>query len=216
MAGSERLPDALEDHTLKVLLRPHQAELIIQKSRFIALVEPITEAPQARELLKTHKEAHPGAAHVVHAFQVGLDRSLTGGCSDDGEPPGTAGRPTYDVLKGFGCSNVLLTIIRYFGGIKLGTGGLVKAYGDAAKLVLAEAEWEDYRPTVNFTVLLEYPEHRPFIHLIEEMEGRVENEQFAENVVCVVNLPVNQSQTFEKRVEDLTKGRVKLSKSEPV
>lgn len=195
---------------MKILQASCQAELVVQRSRFLAVLEPLGDAQEARVLLKGLKETHAGAAHVVHAFQVGLDRSLTGGCSDDGEPPGTAGRPVYDVLKGFGCSQVFLGVVRYFGGIKLGTGGLVKAYGDAAKLVLAGALWEEYRPVQVFDLVLTYPEHRPVTDLVFESEGKVLQEGFGEVVACRLSIPVQNVDSFRLRLSDLTKGRLQL------
>lgn len=193
---------------MKVLKTPCQGELVIQKSRFLAILEPLADAQAAREKLKHLKSVHPDAAHVVHAFQVGLGNSLTGGCSDDGEPPGTAGRPVYDVLKGFGCSQVFLAVVRYFGGIKLGTGGLVKAYGDAAKLVLNSAEWEEYRALDRVEVVLEYGEHRPFLNLLNELDGQVEREEFGEKVHLFIAFPSGQKDNLGRVLGDLTKGRI--------
>lgn len=196
---------------MKILLAPCQAELVIQRSRFLAYLEPVQEAGEARDWVKKLREAHPGAAHVVHAFQTGLERSLTGGCSDDGEPPGTAGRPVYDVLKGFGCSQVFLAVVRYFGGIKLGTGGLVKAYGDAAKLVLGSALWEEYRPVRVFELEFPYAEHRPAVSLAEELQGKILQEIFGENVKVRVSVPLDHTAEFLKKLGDLTKGRIQLT-----
>lgn len=126
------------------------AEIEVKKSRFIAELFPIETQSEARNLIKSQKEKYFDARHVVHAFVIG-DTGEVLGCSDDGEPGGTAGRPALDVLKGSGISYCILTITRYFGGTLLGTGGLVKAYGDSAKEVLAVAKSKPIVKTVPFS-----------------------------------------------------------------
>ena len=94
---------------------------------------------QARELIKSQKAKYADATHVVHAFIIGTSAEIMG-MSDDGEPSGTAGRPALDVLKGRKCTNLVLTVTRWFGGTLLGTGGLVKAYSGGAKQVIEKAD----------------------------------------------------------------------------
>ena len=114
------------------------AEIVIRNSRFLAELLPVDSAEAAREILRQQKLRHSGSSHLVHAFIVGPGANIMG-CSDDGEPPGTAGRPSLEVLKGSGITDLLLTTARWFGGTKLGTGGLVKAYTMAAQEVIAGA-----------------------------------------------------------------------------
>ena len=118
-----------------ILTKYNSTELVIKGSRFIAEVFPVETQQEARDKLKEQKTHYSDATHVCHCFITGLQAEVMG-MSDDGEPSGTAGRPMLDVLKGRNLTNVLLTVTRYFGGTLLGTGGLVKAYGDSAKLVL--------------------------------------------------------------------------------
>ena len=113
-------------------------ELIIKNSRFLNELFPCSEQSEARGIIKAQKQKYADATHVVHAFVLGLSGEVLG-MSDDGEPSGTAGHPALDVLKGKNCTNLVLTITRWFGGTLLGTGGLVKAYGDCAKSVLQAA-----------------------------------------------------------------------------
>ena len=118
-------------------------ETTVKNSRFIAELLPCASQSEARELLKLQKAKYADASHVVHAFVVGPSTEICG-MSDDGEPAGTAGRPVLDVLRGRKCTNALLTVTRYFGGTLLGTSGLVKAYGDAAKAVIEKAERQGF------------------------------------------------------------------------
>lgn len=124
---------------MEVLTNYTSYEETIKGSRFLSELIPCESQAQAREILKAQKSKYADATHVVHAFIVGNGAEIMG-MSDDGEPSGTAGRPTLDVLKGRGCTNVILTITRWFGGTLLGTGGLVKAYGNGAKGVIAAAD----------------------------------------------------------------------------
>ena len=121
---------------MKGINRNSSAEIEIKHSRFLAETFKVSSQEEARSLLKAQKARYSDSTHVVHAFVIGPSGGILG-CSDDGEPSGTAGRPALDVLKGFGLTDALLTVTRWFGGTELGTGGLVKAYGDAAKAVLA-------------------------------------------------------------------------------
>ena len=135
------------------------AELEIKRSRFLAEVFPVSTQGQARSLLKAQKERHEDATHVVHGFVLGPAAEVLG-MSDDGEPAGTAGRPVLDVLKGRGCTNILLTVTRWFGGILLGTGGLVKAYGDSAKAVLSVARFHQLVARRSFRFSVDYEQYQ--------------------------------------------------------
>ncbi|HSG29611.1 MAG TPA: YigZ family protein, partial [Candidatus Krumholzibacterium sp.] len=113
-----------------------ECEMTVRNSKFIGLGVPVSDPEEAREIIRDTRETHPGCSHVVYAFITGGARTEVSGMSDDGEPKGTAGRPVMEILKGSGIVDVLLMVVRYFGGTKLGTGGLVKAYGDCAREVV--------------------------------------------------------------------------------
>ena len=121
------------------LKAPCTFEEVIKGSRFLSELFPCESQSMARDLVKAQKSKYADATHVVHAFVIGSGAEVLG-MSDDGEPSGTAGRPTLDVLKGRGCTNTLITITRWFGGTLLGTGGLVKAYSGGAKQVIQKAD----------------------------------------------------------------------------
>ena len=111
------------------------AELLIKKSRFIACVQPCASRDEAVAVVRGLKAQHPGAAHVCWALMAGGQSAAV----DDGEPSGTAGRPMLDVLRHQALEGVLATVVRYFGGVKLGAGGLVRAYTDAVATALLQA-----------------------------------------------------------------------------
>ena len=120
----------------ETVLAESVGEIEVKKSKFIARLAPVSSAAEAREYLDLVRNNNKRAKHNVHAFRL-----MNGGVgfSDDGEPQGTAGKPVMDALSGSGLVNVEIIVTRYFGGILLGTGGLVRAYGDAAKAALDAA-----------------------------------------------------------------------------
>ncbi len=118
------------------LVKPAHHELIIKKSRFIACVEPVLGREQAQARVAQLKAEHPDARHVCWALLAGGQSAA----NDDGEPGGTAGRPMLDVLRHQDMQGVLATVVRYFGGVKLGAGGLLRAYTDAVAQALQSAE----------------------------------------------------------------------------
>ena len=115
---------------------PVHSELIIKKSRFIGCVQPMTDRASAQQVVNDLKAQHPGACHVCWALLAGGQSAAV----DDGEPSGTAGRPMLDVLRHQDLDGVLATVVRYFGGVKLGAGGLVRAYTDCVAQALLQAE----------------------------------------------------------------------------
>jgi uncharacterized YigZ family protein len=119
----------------QTLAAPAHSEILIKKSRFIGCVEPMADRPAAQRRVAELRAAHPGAAHVCWALLAGGQSAAV----DDGEPGGTAGRPMLDVLRHQDLDGVLATVVRYYGGVKLGAGGLVRAYTDAVAQALLTA-----------------------------------------------------------------------------
>lgn len=118
------------------LARPVHSDLVIRKSRFIGCVRPVAGRAEALSVVERLRAEHPGAAHVCWALLAGGQSAA----NDDGEPGGTAGRPMLEVLRHQQLEGVLATVVRYFGGVKLGAGGLVRAYTDAVAQALLQAE----------------------------------------------------------------------------
>lgn len=128
---------------MKTITRHTEATLEVKRSKFIAHLFPCGMFDAVMAELRA---AHPKGRHFVTAYRrINAFDQVVEGCGDDGEPKGTSGKPTLAVLQGHDLVNVGIITVRYFGGIKLGTGGLVRAYGDAANLVISEAELVEYR-----------------------------------------------------------------------
>ncbi len=185
--------------------------LVEKKSRFLAELFPAASPEEVKAILATQRERHADASHVVHAMVLGENAEVLG-CSDDGEPSGTAGRPVLEVLRGSGISQVLLTVTRWFGGTKLGTGGLVHAYGDAAKGVLASAATRPRIAVCSRTVLLPYHLLEQGRRLLREARLEVRQEDFqAEGVLLSGILPVESLPALETALRDLSRGKVSLT-----
>jgi uncharacterized YigZ family protein len=135
------------------IARPARSDLTIRKSRFIACVQAVGGRAEALDVVARLREAHPGAAHVCWALLAGGQSAA----NDDGEPGGTAGRPMLEVLRRQDLDGVLATVVRYFGGVKLGAGGLVRAYTDAVAQALLGAEKIPLRKSIAMRCTVPYP-----------------------------------------------------------
>ena len=189
-------------------------ELIVKNSRFLAELTPVKTQAEARETLKLFKQKYADATHVVHAFITGNNAEIMG-MSDDGEPAGTAGRPVMDVLKGRGVTNVILTVTRWFGGTLLGTGGLVKAYGDAAKLVLDKAAEENLLeeniPKDDFSFSVPYELYDKLKHSLKKLHIHNINEQFDSKIIISGQIETAEKNLLDEMVTNLTNGKESVS-----
>jgi uncharacterized YigZ family protein len=185
-----------------------RTELKISNSRFIATAAPVFSVEEARDFIGRIKAEFSDASHNVPAFVVGHGNNITAHCSDDGEPSGTAGRPALMVLQGSGLGDVAVVVTRYFGGTKLGTGGLVKAYGDSVKAVLAVLPLAQKVPT--HTVLLAVPYHlfEQVKLLVAEENGRILDETFAADVTLAVQFTQTRFPTFQEKLQELSHGQL--------
>jgi uncharacterized YigZ family protein len=181
----------------------------IKKSRFLAETFLVSSQEQARSILKTQKERHADASHVVHAFVIGSTGGILG-CSDDGEPSGTAGRPVLDVLKGSQITNILVTVARWFGGTLLGTGGLVKAYSESVRAVLAVTPVQDLVPVRRFSLAVPYELYDRIRRDIDSWGIDVTSEEFGTDVSITGLIRESLENEFCARVGNLSAGRTSV------
>ena len=188
-------------------------EETIKGSRFLSELFPCESQSLARDIVKAQKTKYADSTHVVHAFVIGPGAEILG-MSDDGEPSGTAGRPTLDVLKGRNCTNTLITITRWFGGTLLGTGGLVKAYANGAKQVIQKADelslFEELVEKSDFSFTADYSLYKVLKKNMEQFTLYDVNEAFAEAVTVTGKIRADQYQAFAAKLLDLSNGKVKL------
>jgi uncharacterized YigZ family protein len=188
----------------------HTVETRVKNSRFRATAEPLEAAASAKARVEEIRAAHPGCAHVVYAFSVGPENERAFGMSDDGEPKGTAGRPVLDVLSGSGVTNCLVTVVRYFGGTKLGTGGLVHAYGGAAREVLNGVPTVPLVASSSFDFTVPYDKHDLVRRILAHFEAEVTTEEFTETVRVAGTLPRANAAACAAAIRDATSGIVNL------
>jgi uncharacterized YigZ family protein len=184
-------------------------EIQVKRSRFIAEAFPVTTQVAARETLKTQKTRYADASHVVHAFIAGPQGEVRG-MSDDGEPPRTAARPVMDVLTGKGCTNILLTVTRYFGGTLLGVGGLVKAYGDAAKAALEAAVLNPLIPQCRFSVTVPYGLYPRAERFLSTLPADGLQTDFGTTVAVAGVIPQSEKSVLEVFFRNLTGGNAEI------
>ncbi len=185
-----------------------RVEIEVMNSRFIATAAPVFSVEEARDFLARIRAEFPDATHHVPAYVVGHGASVIAHCGDDGEPAGTAGRPALAVLQGSGLGDVAVVVTRYFGGAKLGTGGLVRAYGDAVRAVLEALPRAQKVPTQTLLVVAPYALFERLRLAVAAHGGQILDEAFAAEVSVTARFPVERASGFQDEVQELSGGRV--------
>ena len=172
-----------------LLARDSDAEITVTKSRFLARARSVATHAQARETVERVRTQDSGASHVVFAYAVGPPAMVENGMSDDGEPHGTAGRPVLSVIEGRNLTNVIVTVTRWFGGTKLGTGGLVRAYAGAAGSALDRAGTRAYTVVASARGEFSYQEFDRIAPVLDRYGVRVIDATYG--VVVTANLSID-------------------------
>jgi len=186
---------------VQTLAGPVRFEKEIKKSRFICQAAPVESEEEAFRFLERVKD--PSATHNCWAFRLG-DRYRF---FDDGEPAGTAGRPILSAIEGQGLDRVMVVVTRYFGGIKLGAGGLVRAYGGTAAECLRRAEKVPIVNRVRLWLRLPYEDQAALYRVLDSFDAKKLEERFGEAAEFLVELPEEKAPAFERALADLTRGR---------
>jgi uncharacterized YigZ family protein len=185
-----------------------RVEIIVVNSRFIATLAPVFDVQAARKFIKRIRAEFPDATHHVPAYVVGHGASVVAHCSDDGEPSGTAGRPALAVLQGSGLGDAAVVVTRYFGGTKLGTGGLVKAYGDAVRKVILKTPRARKVPTHTAMVNIPYGLFERVRLMITSYKGEVVDQEFGTDVTLTVQFATEDYPDFEAQIQELSAGKI--------
>jgi uncharacterized YigZ family protein len=186
----------------------HRVETEVARSRFIASVASASTVDDARAFLAQIRAEMPDASHHVYAFRVGYGQSVTEGMSDDGEPTGTSGPPVLAVLRGSGLGDIVIVITRYFGGTKLGTGGLVRAYSEAAHTALNNLKTEEKIEKRSVGLDVPYNLFQPIKNAILKYNGVIEEETFAADVTILATFPLAEIKPFTAEAQDISAGNV--------
>jgi uncharacterized YigZ family protein len=184
------------------------AEIVVKGSRFIALVDRLETVESFPDFLDKSKNAYPEATHYCYAYIIG-DNQQYQKAYDDGEPVKTAGWPLLETIKKAKLTDVAVIVVRYFGGVKLGAGGLIRAYGQAARQSLAKAEFIQKKRFDRYQIAFAYDHLNGIDHCLNESSSILKKD-FADNVKYLVEFDHDQSEVLISRLNDLTKGALTL------
>lgn len=183
----------------------------IKKSRFITYLAPATDIDAAKQFIQCIKKQHPSARHHCWAFIAGIPNdSHVLGFSDDGEPSGTAGKPMLAQLMGSGIGEVVAVVVRYYGGILLGTGGLVKAYGNGVQQALKLLPTQLKIPCVEYSLNCDYHQLKQIESVIIQYGGGILHTAYTEHVALKIMIPASEVELIKKKIQDIGKGSLLL------
>lgn len=187
---------------------PAEVETKIQRSRFIALASPASDEADAKLFIAEVRKRFHDSRHVCHGWHLGLGADTSENRNDDGEPSGTAGEPILVAIRRSGMTDLVIAVVRYFGGIKLGTGGLGRAYGGAADLVLEEASVRKILLGREFDLHFPYTRRKTVQHLLHQHGGRIVREEYGADIDWRIWLPHSAWQGFVKVLTEATAGNL--------
>lgn len=197
------------DKKYKTVKKSADAEIVERRSRFIAYVRPVDTEAAALEYLNYIKQKHRDARHNVYAYVIRENNIMR--YSDDGEPGGTAGMPVLDIIKKEGLCDIIVVVTRYFGGVLLGTGGLVHAYSAAAKAGITAAGIAEMVMCRKVIIECDYNLIGKVQYEISEFDEAVCGEtQYGETVSTEVYIPADKENNFVDRIKDKTNGNAKI------
>ena len=179
------------------LSESYHYEEIIKKSRFIGIVFPITSEKEVHLHIRQLQIEHPHANHIVFAYRIKTQTGIVYRFFDAGEPTGTAGKPIFQHIEGKHIINALVVVIRYFGGVKLGAGGLTRAYGQMARKVLDLSVLHPYIEMAEVHFTLDYEKFQAFEYALKKLKGHMVEQTFAGQIAVTVSLPEEYKLTLE-------------------
>ncbi|WP_293746976.1 YigZ family protein [uncultured Paraglaciecola sp.] len=194
----------------QVPAQAHQVELEIKRSKFLTFAAPAVNRQEADDFIRSLRGQHPQANHVCCAYIAGAPNTTIRSMSDDGEPSGTAGMPMLKVLEYSGYGDIVVAVVRYFGGTKLGTGGLQRAYSDAVSLVLTDLPIKLKVARTTLQLTYDYSYDGSISRLLEryDVEGIVPN--YAQQVTLMLAIASNELSTFKTEATNITAGNIQV------
>ena len=192
-----------------------RGEIVEKKSRFIAHVATASTVEEAQLFIDRIRKEYWDARHNCSAFSVGTTHPLTRS-SDDGEPSGTAGKPILEVITGSGIRNIVIVVTRYFGGTLLGTGGLVRAYTEAAREGIRNCVIIDKVPGVEISIDTDYTDLGKIQYILAQHNTPILNTEYTDKVLISAIFPLEDEKELGRLLSEGTSGRVRLEKGEDV
>lgn len=190
-------------NNFKTIQEQYEAEVIEKKSKFIANIFYIENKEQAEEIIKQTEKKYFDARHNCYAYIVIENKNKLEKCSDNGEPSGTAGPPILNILKKNELANVLIIVTRYFGGILLGTGGLVRAYSEATTKVLQKAVIINKKLGEQLKIIVEYKEIEKLKYYCKKQNIRITDEKYTDNVEFIIETTIEKSELLKTNKDKL-------------
>lgn len=197
------------------ILEPGTGEIIEKKSRFIGYVRHVESEEEANEFVMEIKKKHYDARHNCYAYVIGEEQELLR-FSDDGEPSGTAGKPILEVIMGETLKNVCIVVTRYFGGTLLGTGGLVRAYTDAAKACVKATEIVCKRMVVPVSIITNYTDLGKIQYILGNEGIDIKDSTYEDCVTLLVDIFIDDVERIEKEITEVTAARAVMEKKDAV
>lgn len=192
-------------YTIKI---ESKTEIKIKGSKFISQAIPCANEIEAEEILGSVRNKYHDATHHCFAYRVGVGKGMKSRYSDAGEPSGTAGRPIFDQIKGRELTNLIVVVTRYFGGIKLGTGGLTHAYSDSGREAIEKAGIIEKYIVDRVAIVVQFSDYNSIERLIHRYEAKVLSSDFTDIVRLTTEMRLSRIDEFKKSLIDATSGRV--------
>ena len=197
--------------THKTLKAPGEAKKEFKNSAFIGRAIPVKNEDEAKEFIKQIKERHSDANHNVSAYLIKSGNDLAMKYDDDGEPAGSCGKPIFKVMELKEIHNAVVVVTRYFGGTKLGFGGLTRAYRETAAAAIEDAGILEIHETINLKIRFEYPQTQKIKNLILTQDyGNIISEQYSDEVEFTLEVIKEKENDFTEKLANLTKNKVKI------
>ncbi|WP_438863237.1 YigZ family protein [Neptunicella sp.] len=190
-----------------------QTELEIKRSKFLTFAANAASREEAEQFIRSLREQHPQANHVCWAYIAGAPNTTVRSMSDDGEPSGTAGMPMLKVLQHSGLGDVVVAVVRYFGGVKLGTGGLQRAYSDAVAQVLAELPVSQKVSRTGLQVIYDYADDGAIVRLFERYDVTDIQAEYAEQITLQLAVADTDVDPLKTELVNLTAGNIQIAKN---
>lgn len=191
----------------KTVMRDGEDEIVEKKSRFIAHVKPVTTEEEALQFIEELKKKYWDARHNCYAFIIGKNAQVVR-FSDDGEPSGTAGKPILEVLQNQELRDVVVVVTRYFGGVLLGTGGLVRAYTQSTQVGLNAAQICTMTPMVIITTVIDYTMIGKIKYVLAQNDALVQDEKYGADVTITFGIPSDKKTRLIKELIETTNGKI--------
>ncbi|GAC21782.1 YigZ family protein [Paraglaciecola arctica] len=194
----------------KVPAKVHQIELEIKRSKFLTFAAPAADRQVAEDFIRMLREQHPQASHVCWAYIAGAPNTTIRSMSDDGEPSGTAGMPMLKVLEYSGYGDIVVAVVRYFGGTKLGTGGLQRAYSDAVSMVLADLPFTLKVERTSLQFSYDYTHDGSISRLLERYDVESIDANYAQKVTLSIAIASSELSIFKTELTNITSGNAEI------